>query len=364
MDDAAALFLTGAGTGLLAGGGSCAAVQLGLLTGAVRHAQRPAAPVAVFLTAKLAVHTALGALLGAAGGVVRPGPGVRGALMAAAAVVLLVFALDLLGFQPARRLLGRIRGPGRGHCATGPADGSCADAPDLGHRGPAPGGERRGGAPSGPPGVPAVPWYRRVRRPAALGAATVLLPCGLTLSAELLAVTSRSPVAGAAVMAGFVLGTAPVSGLLGVGLGHGMNALRGRLTVFVGAALVVVAGWTLVSGLRLGGWLPDGAGAASAAAVSREVTTDASGTQVITIGAADRGYRPALVTARSGVRTALVVRTHGTRGCTRVFTIPDRGVERVLPVTGDTRIELGTPRPGRLRFTCAAGHYPGAVTFR
>jgi hypothetical protein len=36
----------------------------------------------------------------------------------------------------------------------------------------------------------------------------------------------------------------------------------------------------------------------------------------------------------------------------------------MLPVTGDTRLDLGTPRPGRLRFTCAAGHYPGAVTFR
>ncbi|MFC6887334.1 hypothetical protein ACFQKB_46755, partial [Actinomadura yumaensis] len=33
--DAAALFLTGAGTGLLAGGTSCAAVQLGMLTGSL-----------------------------------------------------------------------------------------------------------------------------------------------------------------------------------------------------------------------------------------------------------------------------------------------------------------------------------------
>jgi sulfite exporter TauE/SafE len=339
VDDAAVLFLTGAGTGLLAGGGSCAAVQLGLLTGAVRHAPRPAAPVAAFLAAKLAVHTALGALLGVAGAAVQPGPGVRGALMVIAAAVLLVFALDLVGFPPARRLLRRFGGAGGDHCATGPrgADGASAE-----------------------------PRYGRLRRPAALGAATVLLPCGVTLSAELLAVTSRSPVAGAAVMAGFVLGTAPISGLLGVGLGRGMSVLRGRLTALVGVGLVAVTGWTLLSGLRLGGWLAGPGTAATAAAhgVTRNVTTDAAGTQVITIGAAGRGYRPALVTARSGVPTVLVVRTHGNRGCTRAFTIPSRGLERMRPVTGDTRLDLGTPRPGRLRFTCAAGHYPGAVTFR
>jgi hypothetical protein len=193
-----------------------------------------------------------------------------------------------------------------------------------------------------------------------LGAATILLPCGVTLSAELLAVTSRSPLAGAAVMAGFVIGTAPVTALVGLGLGRGMAVLRGRLTAFVGVALVAVAGWTLLSGLRLGGWLPQPAGAATA----RTVTTGPGGTQVITIGAADRGYRPALVTARSGVRTVLVVRTHGNRGCTRAFTVPSRGLERVLPETGDTRLDLGTPAPGRLRFTCASGHYPGAITFR
>ncbi|GAA3984024.1 hypothetical protein GCM10023085_77660 [Actinomadura viridis] len=329
--DAAVLFLTGAGTGLLAGGGSCAAVQLGLLTGAVRDAPRPAAPVAVFLGAKLVTHTALGALLGLAGSAVQPGPHVRAGLMLAAAAVLLVFALDMFGFAPARRLLRRAGAAGDQEA------GRCA-------------------APRAP--------VRRMRRPAALGAATLLLPCGVTLSAELLAVTSRSALAGAAVMAGFVLGTAPVSGLLGIGLGRGMNVLRGRLTAFVGVALLAVSGWTLLSGLRLGGWLPGGGAAATDGTVSPNVTTDVTGTQIITIGAADRGYRPALAAARPGVRTVLVLRTHGNRGCTRAFTIPSRNLERLLPVTGETRIDLGVPRPGRLRFTCAAGHYPGALTFR
>jgi sulfite exporter TauE/SafE len=317
--NASALFLAGAGTGLLAGGTSCAAVQVGLLAGAVRGVPRPAIPVGVFLGSKLATHATLGAALGLIGTVVQPGPRVRAALLAGAAVLLALFALDLLGLRPAQRLLRRPEE----HCAipvTGP------------------------------------------RTPALLGASTVLVPCGLTLSAELLAVTSRSALAGAAVMTGFVLGTVPLFGLIGVTLGRALALLRGRLTTLVGIGLLALAGWTLLSGLRLGGWLP--APATTAPMDARFVRTDPAGTQTITVWALDRGYRPAILSARAGVHTVLVVRTQQTTGCTRAFVIPDRGVERMLPVDGKTTIDLGVLRTGRLRFTCAAGHYPGAITFR
>lgn len=335
----AALFLAGAGTGLLAGGTTCAAVQLGLLTGAVSGGRetrggdaagretagrevraRLARPVVAFLAAKLVSHALLGALLGLAGGVLQPGPRVRGALLAAAALTLAVFALDLLGFRPARRLLRR---EDAGHCH--------------------------------PP---------RPGRPVVLGAATVLLPCGLTLSVELLAVSSRSAIGGAAVMAGFVLGTAPLFGLIGVTVGRSLAALRGRLTALLAVGLLAVAGWTLLSGLRLGGWLPDGGDTASASDSARFVTTDASGTQLVTVWALDRGYRPSLLDARAGVHTVLVVKTTGTRGHTRAFTVPGLGKDVILPVTGETRIDLGAPGPGRMRFVCASGHFPGAITFR
>jgi sulfite exporter TauE/SafE len=341
--DVAGLFLAGAGAGLLAGGTTCAATQLGLLTGAVGGAAggaagadsataRPVRQVAVFLSAKLASHVALGALLGLVGGAVQPGPRARGALLAAAAMVLAVFALDLLGFRPVRRMLRRGREPalevegGQEACHT--------------------------------------PRSGRSRRPAILGAATVLVPCGLTLSAELLAVTSRSALGGAVVMGAFVLGTAPLFGLIGVTVGRTMALLRGRLTTLLAVALLAVSGWTLLSGLRLGGWLPSGGGATAAAGSARFVRTDASGTQVVTIWALDRGYRPALLTARARVHTVLVLRTRHTSGHMRVFTIPSRDKDVYLPATGETRVDLGAPGPGRMPFMCASGHFPGAITFR
>ncbi|MWA02209.1 sulfite exporter TauE/SafE family protein [Actinomadura sp. LD22] len=339
--DVAGLFLAGAGAGLLAGGTTCAATQLGLLTGAVGGAAgagpgpaatRPVRQVSVFLTAKLASHMALGALLGLVGGAVQPGPRVRGALLAGAAAVLALFALDLLGFRPARRLL------------------------------------RRNGTPSSRPGESEdgchPPRAGRSGRPVLLGAATVLVPCGLTLSAELLAVTSRSALGGAVVMGAFVLGTAPLFGLIGVAVGRTLALLRGRLTALLAVALLAASGWTLLSGLRLGGWLPSGGAATATADSARFVRTDAAGTQVVTIWALDRGYRPALLTARARVHTVLVLRTRRTSGHMRVFTIPSRGKDVYLPATGETRVALGAPGPGRMPFMCASGHFPGAITFR
>ncbi|MFC5187739.1 urease accessory protein UreH domain-containing protein [Actinomadura harenae] len=329
--DAAALFATGFGTGLIAGGTTCAAVQLGLLTGAVRGEARAVRPVAVFLSSKLVTHAVLGALLGLAGSAVEPGPRIRAVLLVGAAVLMVLFALDLVGFAPVRRLLRRAP---KGDAAE---DAHCA---------------------------PPTTSSARTRRPVALGAATVLVPCALTLTAELLAVSSRSPFGGAAVMAGFVLGTAPLFGLVGVTVGRALTLLRGRLTALVAVALLGVAGWTLLSGLRLGGWLPSGGAEATAAASARFVSTDASGTQLITVYALDEGYRPAALTARAGVHTVLVLRTSNTHGHTRAFTIPGRNQDVVLPVTGDTRVDLGVPKAGRMRYVCASGHSPGEITFR
>jgi sulfite exporter TauE/SafE len=344
--DIAALFLAGAGTGLLAGATTCAAVQLGLLTGAVRDTPHPTRPVATFLSAKLVTHTALGAVLGLAGTAVQPGPKARGALLTTAALLLAAFALDLLGFRPVRRLTRRNDRHGTiPTCHRGP-DGNVSKEPTC-HT-PAHGNPAHGGA----AGV----------RAAVLGAATALVPCGLTLTAEVLAVTSRSALGGAAVMCGFVVGTVPAFGLIGVTVGRVLAVLRGRLTVVAGFALLVLAAWTMMSGLRLGGWLSEGGGQASADS-ARFVRVQA-GTQVVTVWALDRGYRPALLDARAGLRTVLELRTDGTTGHTRAFTIPAKGMDVVLPSKGTTRIDLGTPGPGRLRFVCASGHYPGAITFR
>lgn len=347
MASTTTLFVTGVSTGLFAGGASCAAVQGGLLAGAVgrRSAEWSKerwersglfAPVGAFLGAKLVSHALLGAALGLLGAAIQPGPRTQAALMLLAGVLMVLFALDMFGVRAVRRF------------------------------------------------VPRTPtsWGRRVRRsaksaavttPAVLGFLTVLIPCGVTLSVELLAVTSGTPLAGAAVMAGFVLGTGPLFAVLGFFLRSAARLWQGRLTLVTAVVVLLVAVWTLTSGLRLGGWWPVAGPSAAAAApvgagspeagADRTVVINADGSQTVTIRARTTSYSPAAVTVKAGVPTTLVVATQGTGGCVRSFVIPDLGIQKVLPTTGRTDIDLGTRKPGTLSYSCGMGMYGGLITF-
>jgi hypothetical protein len=55
----------------------------------------------------------------------------------------------------------------------------------------------------------------------------------------------------------------------------------------------------------------------------------------------------------------LAVRSENAAGCVRAFTIGD--IQTVLPQSGDTRIDLGTPTPGTLH-SCGMGMYTGIIT--
>jgi sulfite exporter TauE/SafE len=335
-------------TGLLAGGASCAAVQGGLLAGVVARRRQPrpvmagggggvpapvpadAAPVAGFLIGKLVSHAALGAALGLVGDAAQLGFRTRAALQIAAGVVMLVLAADLLGVVSVRRLL-----------------------------------------PHPPPS-----WGRLVRRsgrvggvfgPAALGAATVLIPCGVTLSMEFLAVASGSPLSGAAIMATFVVGTSPLFAAIGYAARRSTEVLRGRLAILAGAAVLVAGVLAIDAGLTLGGssvslssaWRSLRGGDAGAPVAAGPVVAD--GTQRITITVRPRGYSPARVAARAGVPTTLVLHSDGADGCTSAIVFPTLGVERILPEDGDTVIDVGSLRAGRHRYTCAMGMYSGTI---
>ncbi|MBT2490708.1 sulfite exporter TauE/SafE family protein [Streptomyces sp. ISL-96] len=380
MPSSITLLITGVSTGLLAGGASCAAVQGGLLAGAVTRrdpaqarvparassssakpsakkrpgaaspARRAAsaaspeptalhlAPVGAFLAGKLLSHTILGALLGIFGAALQPSPRTQAALLIIAGALMVLFALDLFGVKAVGRLVPR----------------------------------------------PPASFGRLVRRstktasmatPALVGFATVLVPCGVTLSMELVAITSGSPLAGAAVMAGFVLGTAPLFAVLGYLFRRSSRALSGRLGIATGIVVLAVAAWTIGSGLQAGGWASFNTGSTTAAAAAPAppeggagasdgpVRIDASGKQVITLTVTDF-YVPTQFTASAGVPTTLVLHGKDSGGCARAFTIPELGVQEIVQRNGDTEVDLGTRKPGTLRFSCAMGMQTGQITFR
>jgi sulfite exporter TauE/SafE len=337
-------------TGLFAGGISCAAVQGGLLAGLItrQHADRSAvaghvangesrswrgqlgddlAPVGGFLLGKLAAYTALGALLGALGGVVQLSQGTRTWLQIGAGLLIITFGLAQLGLPGFRRIVIE----------------------------------------------PPASWMRLVRNrarsqaalaPTLLGVATVLLPCGITLSVEALALATGSPFQGAAIMAVFVIGTSPLFAILGYAARKAATVWRGRLVAATGVAVIAMGLYTLNGGLELAGSplaasriLETVSGTATADTTTTTVT---DGHQEVVVTASDRGYSPRAVAIKAGIPTTLIVRSAGATGCVRAFVIGE--TETVLPESGDTRIDLGTPTAGTLRYACGMGMYTGAIT--
>jgi uncharacterized protein len=169
-------------------------------------------------------------------------------------------------------------------------------------------------------------------------------------------------------MAVFVLGTAPLFAVLGYAARRAATAWRGRLALVTGLVVVAMGLYTLNGGLELAGSPlaasrtaqalgPQAAAPANVAAVSTQ-----GGQQEVLISARTDGYNPASVQVRAGVPTTLIVRSDNAQGCVRSFLITSHGVEEILPVQGETRIDLGVLPPGTLHYSCGMGMYTGAVT--
>jgi hypothetical protein len=159
---------------------------------------------------------------------------------------------------------------------------------------------------------------------------------------EMLAVSSGSPVSGAAAMAGFVIGTAPAFALLGYVL---RRISRTRLAKLAGVLAIAAGLWTIGAGLNLGGWVQ-----AATPAVS------GPGSQTVTVFATRDGYRPAIVAARAGVPVDVIFKLVD-RSCTSTVTIAGRDV--ALPAT----VRLPPQRPGTMRYVCGMGMYTGYIKF-
>ena len=90
--------------------------------------------------------------------------------------------------------------------------------------------------------------------------------------------------------------------------------------------------------------------------------TEVNGTQIITLKAKG-GYTPQVTKARAGIPTILRMETRGTFDCSSSIRIPVLGISKILPQSGTTDINLGTPSPGPLQGSCSMGMYPFRIEF-
>ncbi len=340
-------------TGLIAGGLSCAVVQAGLLVGAItrtagmvdgtvpapRRWAGDLVAVAGFLAGKLMSHVVLGALLGAIGAQLEFSPRTRGYLQIGAGALMVLFALDIVGVRWVRLLF--------------PA--------------------------------PPASWTRAVRRsgrlssaagPALMGVTTILVPCGITLGMEFLAIASGSSAKGAAIMGAFVLGTVPIFAAIGLATGRAVHRDRSRpsrLRWVVGGALTFSAVLSVNAGLVLAGssWAPLQAfrGTTSEADVSAEsapaaaVVIGADGIQRAVVLATDDGYSPDVLRLKAGVPTKITFTATGF-SCTNVVIISSLGIEAFMEEGQSKEVDLGSLSPGLKLWSCGMGMYIGKLVVK
>lgn len=329
--------------GLAAGVSTCMALVGGLvLAVSASFKARPGAdggddrgtiarmrPAGMFVAGRIAGYAALGGLLGALGASLAPPPQVTAILMIGVAVVMLLLGTRLTGLSP--RLAGWAptlpMGIGR---RLGLEDGSTGAYSDG--------------------------------RAAALGAATFFLPCGFTQAVQLFALSTGSPVLGAALLGAFAIGTAP--GLLALaGLPVVVpSAVRPTLLRVAGVVVLAFAFFNADAGLRLSGFtLPSLFVGDVAAAPLPGGGVTADGTQHLTTYQDLGGYRPGNVAIYAGIPTTWTIESTNAASCASSLVVPQLGI-RVLLSTGTNTIQLPALKPGRLAYSCSMGMYGGSIT--
>lgn len=98
-------------------------------------------------------------------------------------------------------------------------------------------------------------------------------------------------------------------------------------------------------------------------AIDPKNVTIENGVQIIKITARG-GYQPRQSLAQSGIPTVLRIDTNGTFDCSASIRIPALKISQILPQSGTTDIDLGSPTAGTLSGTCGMGMYSFEINFK
>ncbi|MBI5034004.1 MAG: sulfite exporter TauE/SafE family protein [Chloroflexi bacterium] len=332
-------------TGLTAGGLSCMAVHGGLLTSSLAsqlekdfqnqpHTKqsRPqlAAPITVFLLAKLAAYTLLGFLLGLVGSTLSLTPLMRALLQFAIGIFMIGNALRMFNVHPIFRYFNFETPSFITRFIRKSSKGKTAFA-----------------------------------APVFLGAMTVLIPCGIAQSMMAVALGSANPLIGAAIMFAFTLGASPAFFALTYFAARMGAMLEKYFMRLVAIVLLLLGVYAIDTGLNMVG------SPYSLSNTVQTLTSPASAAESegpaadLTLYAHDDGYTPRTLNALAGQPLKLQVVTKNTTSCALAFTIPELNVAKDLPVTGNVVLDIPAQPQGKvMRFSCSMGMYTGQIVFK
>ena len=295
------------------------------------HRKHNVLPTLTFLVTKFIAYIILGFVLGSFGSALSLSDSARIAMQIAAALYMIVVALNLLNvhpifryaiIQPPRFLSKLVRNQ--------------AKSKDL-------------------------------FAPAFLGALTVFIPCGTTLAMEALAISSGSPFLGAGILGVFVLGTSPL--FLGLGflttvLG---DAFKTKFLKIAGVGVLYLGITSLNGALVLAGSpinlqtiadnSPIQIDLSGGSAEQQSGPQVANGVQEVNIQALANGYSPNYVQIKAGVPVRLNLIAGARLGCTSQFRIPALGISRNLVPNTTSTIEFTPQQKSKIIGTCAMGMF-------
>jgi sulfite exporter TauE/SafE len=202
--------------------------------------------------------------------------------------------------------------------------------------------------------------------PFLVGALTFLLPCGFTLVAQGLALTSGSFLTGSLIMFFFALGTLPM--LAAIGFSSASFVTKPRVNIIfnavAGILLLLFAVYNINSQLNLLG-VPSLSDiklnftAKTTAADNEFAPVNKEGFQEISLTAEGFSYTPTSpTTLKAGVPARIIMNNKGIQGCGAYVTARGLMNGYFELQQGQNLIDLGEPKPGTYKVTCSMGMVP------
>ncbi|MFH1561613.1 MAG: sulfite exporter TauE/SafE family protein [Patescibacteria group bacterium] len=199
--------------------------------------------------------------------------------------------------------------------------------------------------------------------PFLMGMATLLLPCGFTITVQSLALLSGDPWQGFLIMSSFALGT--LLPLLGIGLSNIKLSkdphLSGQFLKVAGILVFFFALYNINSQLNILGIKSVGDFFVSAGSESA-LPPMVDGKQLIKMDASASGYRPNSFVVKVGVPVRWEITDTGTSGCTNAVISRDLFGGQIDLVPGTVSVKEFTPQKvGRYKFSCWMGMVSGVI---
>ena len=207
--------------------------------------------------------------------------------------------------------------------------------------------------------------------PFMMGALTFFLPCGFTITAQGLALTSGNIMTGALIMFFFALGTLPMLALIGISateftkrphLSAKFLKIAGVLVFFF--ALYNINAQLNVLGLSSFSDLSTNVSKKQDTQISdnSDLPEIVDGKQVLKIVATSSGYTPNYLKVRAGIPVRWEIEDKGTSGCTNAIISNSLFEGQIALTPGETSVKEFTPeKPGKYKFSCWMGMVSGVI---